>query len=255
MSEETTGTEIPNEEAPQLTDVEQKAMDHGWRPEGVEGKENLSAEEFMGRQPLYDDVKSLKKTVRQLKQSNDALKTMQDGIRKRAIEETIAKLHAQKKRALEEEDYDGVIAIDEKIAHERSASEAAPQSNAAYEEWVERNEWYEDPGKQEMRDYAETLGAGYVGKLKQQHGEDANIDLMDVYKYIEKEVKIRFAEDFEPKQRPNPVEGAGKGRGGSAKHSAADLDESEVSIMRTLIRNGDYKDEQEYLKDYFGNSA
>jgi len=81
---------------PELTEVEQEAMQHGWTPEGVEGKRNLSAEEFMDRQPLYDDIRSLKKQTRKQQEAIDAMRQMQVVIRKRAAEEAIAILNAQK---------------------------------------------------------------------------------------------------------------------------------------------------------------
>ena len=39
--------EEPIEATPEYTEIEQEAMGFGWNPEGVEGKKNLTAEEFV----------------------------------------------------------------------------------------------------------------------------------------------------------------------------------------------------------------
>ena len=48
------------------SDVELEAIEHGWNPDGVEGKRNLSAEEFMDRKPLYDKIHATEKKLRRL---------------------------------------------------------------------------------------------------------------------------------------------------------------------------------------------
>jgi len=233
---------------PELTEVEQEAMQHGWTPEGVEGKRNLSAEEFMDRQPLYDDIRSLKKQTRKQQEAIDAMRQMQEGIRKRAAEEAIAKLNAQKKTALENENYDQVIAIDDEIAAQR-ASESAPetQTNIAFEQWVDENEWYTQDA--DMKQYADIVGAGY-------YQQNQNRSTQEVYDYVTKEVKKHFPEKFGNVNRtkPSSVEGATKGRtvtSPKSKHSIKELPDSDIQIMKTLLRTTNMT-EAEYLKDYFG---
>ena len=240
-----------NEEAqePEYTEVEQKAMEMGWNPEGVEGKENLTAEEFVGRQPLYDDNRALKKQLKKVQDSVAAMKKMQDGIRQREREKTLAEQKQAKRVALENEDYDAVIEIDEAIAKTNSETDEdeAGVSNEAFEEWTEQNEWYHQDTV--MKDYADTIGAGYFNR----HPNAVNTE---IFAYVEKEVKARFPEKFEnPKRKQaNPVEGASRGRtrAKSQKHKASDLPSEDRQIMRTLIR-GNVMTEDEYLKDYFGD--
>lgn len=240
MTEEVdSGIAIPNEDAPAYSQEEQQAMDMGWKPDGVEGKENLSAKEFIGRQPIYDDVRSLKKAHKRDRESIEAMKSMIEGVRQREREKTIAELNSQKKQALEEENYDGVIAIDEKIAEERKSVE--PQRNPAYEEWIEKNEWYNT--ESEMKTFAEDIAAGYSNRNQDKSPAE-------VYKYVAEEVKLRFPDFFEEPTRHNPVEGARKGRGGGVQYSTGDLNETERGIMKTLLRDGVFKTEQEFMKSY-----
>jgi len=228
----------------ELSDIEQEAVTHGWNPEGVEGKANLSAEEFMGRQPLYDDIRSLKKSNRKLQDGIEAVKQMQEGIRQREREKTVAELKQQKRQALEEENYDAVINIDDQIA--AAAVADAPVNNVAFETWVDSNEWYHQD--QDMKQYADMIGAGY-------YQQNPTKDMGSVYEYVEKEVKQRYPDKFDNANRntPSPVEGAGNGRRGrsaASSHNARDLPEQDRQIMRTIVRSGAMT-EAEYLKEYF----
>ena len=238
------GEEIEETSAGEYTEVENSAIEHGWNPEGVEGKANLSAEEFMGRQPLYDDIRSLKKSNRKLQDGIEAVKQMQEGIRVREREKTIAELKNQKRQALEEENYDAVINIDDQIAAEQVVE--APANNLAFENWVDGNEWYHQD--QDMKAYADMIGAGY-------YQQNPKKDMGSVYEYVEKEVKQRFPDKFNNSKRdiPSPVEGAGNGRRGrssASSYNEKDLPEQDRQIMRTIVRSGTMT-KAEYLKEYF----
>ena len=232
----------PEQEAVEPTDIEKEAMEHGWTAEGVEGKRNLSAEEFMDRQPLYDDLKAQKKQIKRLQEGFEAMKQHTSGIAERERAKVIAELKEAKKSALENENYDAVVEIDEQIA-DTKAQDPAPKVNETFNAWIDENEWYHQDS--EMKNYADTIGAGYAQ-------QNPNKPLTEVYNYVASETKKRFPDKFGNPNRgkPSPVEGASKGRQStSKKYSAKDLPEDDRRIMRTLVRAG--MDEQEYLKQYF----
>lgn len=238
--------EPSTEEIEQISEIEQQAIEHGWNPDGVEGKRNLSAEEFMDRQVLYDDIRSLKKSNRKLQEGIEAMNKMQEGIRQREREKTIRELQAQKKFALENENYDAVVEIDDAIAVERAEATAAPKSNIEFENWVDNNEWYsQDP---ELKSWADTFGTGYASNHPDKPASE-------VYEVVTKEVKKRFPEKFGDKvsNQPPAVEGAQRGRSARSgkRYSAADLPEEDRAIMKTILRTGTMTQE-EYLKQYFG---
>jgi len=253
------GVAIANEGV-EYSQVEQEAIQRGWSPEGVEGKRNLTAEEFLDRQPLYDDIRSLKKETRKLREGMEAALKSVEGARKRAAEEAIEKYKAQKAEAYEQEDFEAVVELDEKIADVKAAAEAEAQnpSNEAFENWVEQNEWYQEDAN--MREYADMIGIGYSNK-------NPNAPIEKVYAYVAKETLKRFPEylgeeqeeyDDVPKPRRtrrSPVEGARRGRsqagGQRSRHSARELSPEERGIMRTVLRSTKMS-EQEYLKSYFG---
>lgn len=247
-AKEALAAEVPNPDLQpesEYTEAEIEAMEHGWNPEGVEGKRTLTAEEFLDRQPLYDEQKRLKKEIRELKKGMSAVLEMQEQVRERDRAALIAELNAQKINALENDDYDRVIAIDDQIAEERATAKANPPNNAAFESWVEDNEWYHQDT--EMKKYADTIGAGYY-----QNNPDTPME--DIYEFVAKEVKARFPEKFGNvnRSKPTPVEGARRGRAGAkSKHTARDLSEDERRVMRTILRASDKLTEAEYLKQYF----
>ena len=239
--------ETDEESTPEYSEIETEAMAHGWNPEGVEGKRNLSAEEFMDRQPLYDDIRSLKKSYRKLQEGIEAMKEMHEGIRKREREKTINELKAQKKAALEDENYDAVIEIDDAIAQERASADVKT-TNTEFEAWIEDNEWYsQDP---EMKEWADIYGTGYANS-------HPNKPVREVYDMVAKEVKKHFPDKFGKPTRPevSPVEGASRGRGGKRaanRHSVSELSSQEQQIMRTILRTVPGMTEDKYLEEYFG---
>lgn len=230
-------------EAPDYSEVEIEAMEHGWNPEGVEGKRNLSAEEFMDRKPLYDEIHSTKKQIKRLQEGMDLLKAHHERVAELERAKALDYLKNQKKIALENEDFDAVLDIDDKIAEQKAApNAAAPASNSAFEEWVEENTWYNQDS--ELKEYADMIGNGYAASHPKK-------PLTDIYEYVSKEVKSRFPEKFGNTARhaPSPVEGGSKRRTTSRKLSARDLPEDDYRIMKTIVRAGGITEEQ-YLKEY-----
>ena len=243
-----TGTPIPGEGegSTEYSEIELQAIEHGWNPEGVEGRRTLTAEEFMDRQPLYDDLKKTRRQLRKQQEQIDALKQHVTVVDERARERALAELKAEKRSALEDENYDAVIEIDERIAETKNAP-VAEQPTAAFDAWRDENEWYDE--NPDMKDYADMVGTHYAQK-------NPGVATDKVFEHVTKEVKARFADKFKNPRReaPNPVEGASRGRApaNGKKHSVRDLPEEHRQIMQTLVRGGTMK-EEEYLKQYFGD--
>lgn len=247
--EDVVGTEIPGELAPgEYSEVELEAIEHGWNPEGVEGRRTLTAEEFMDRQPLYDDLKKNKRQLRKQQEQIEALKKHMKIVDERARERAIAELKAEKREALENENYDDVIRIDEQIEETKNAPlvEDTPAS-AEFESWREENDWYDE--NPDMKDYADMVGTHYAGK-------NPTLPPSKVFEYVTNEVKTRFADKFKNPKRAQPtaVEGAVRGRAPASgkRQSERDLPEEHRQIMQTLVRGGTMTKE-DYLKSYFGD--
>jgi uncharacterized membrane protein len=227
------------------SEIEIEAASHGWTPGGVEGKKNLTAEEFMDRQPLYDEIRSTKKQIKKLQEGVDALKSHQATIRSDEREKVIKELKVAKRQAMEDENYDAVIEIDDKIATQRAEAQAAvldPVSNGAFESWESQNEWYNQDD--EMKEYADMVGNGLAAT-------HPNIPLTDVYERVTKEVKKRFASKFTnpASATGSPVEGGKRGTRTSSKLRVSDLPEQDRRIMESIIKAGGITKE-EYLEEY-----
>ncbi len=237
---------VVEEVADEYTEIEQEALEQGWNPEGAEGKLNLSAEEVMGRKPLYDEIHNLKRKTKRLDEAFTAMQSHQSHIRKQERDKVMVELNTQKAEAVNIGDGDAVVKIDNELAahREEEIADNKPEANIAFKDWIETNNWYND--SPEMKDYADMIGNGYSNT-------HPDISMEDVYAHVAKETKIRFPDKFEnPKRsKSNPVEGAAKGRAGkSGKHSVKDLPDTAREIMNTLVRSKALTQEQ-YLAEYF----
>lgn len=239
------------EEVVEFSEAEQEAISKGWKPEGVEGKKNLTAEEFLDREKFYKSIHNLERQNKKLQQDLDNLAKFQNKVREDERKRVIAELTAQKKQALEDSDFSKVIDIDNQLMEQLTTTEKAESAvqptqvdvNETFSRWVNDNKWYQtDP---ELREYADTVGVGYANTHPDMAPEQ-------VYEYVSREVKSRFAEKFGGTPTPsNKVSTSSRGgnrpKGGTI--SAKDLSDEERQIMRTVIRSGALT-EEEYLKEY-----
>ena len=135
-------------ETTEYSEAEQEAMAHGWRPEGVEGKRNLSAEEFLERGKLIDDIKDLKRKYKKTQEAFDALRVHHNRVKASEREKIVEELKLQKRLALEADDYERIVDIDEKLAVARNSVEEEDDipdvnrevANEAFVEWSAENQ-------------------------------------------------------------------------------------------------------------------
>ncbi len=237
---------------PEYSEIEQDAIGKGWRPDGVEGKRNLSAEEFLDRQKLYDEIKHLKKNTKDMQKSFDALAKHHKRVAEAEREKIVAELKLQKRLALEADDYDKVMELDDKLVEANKEPEVVIQetntANEAFIEWSAENRWYTTD--RDLRDWADIIGKRYFE-------ENPGVDLNSVYEHVSTEIKNKFPEKFGGKERKPSASAVdsgtrrtGKTTGATKKFSARDLPEEAFSIMKTLVRSGAISEEQ-YLKEFF----
>lgn len=242
----------------EYSDVEREAMEQGWTPEGVEGKRNLTAEEFLDRKPLYDKMHKLEKRLKEQDKKFEAMQQHEKMVRERMHEEHLKDLKAAKRAAMEEMDYEKADEIDDEIYKAKSEYDKAeanvPQQQSTeqiqeiLEDWVAENKWYEN-------DATLKRAAEREGKLYRFENPDAPFE--DVLGHISQAVKQEFPEKFRnmKREKPSSVEGSATGgrRGSTAQKAKTikDLPEEAIPVMKTLVRAGAFKDEQAYVNDYF----
>lgn len=247
--------EHDGESSLEYSEIEQEAMKRGWRPEGVEGKRKLTAEEFLDRQPLYDEINHLKKDVKSVQKAFEALKKHHERVKEAERKKVIEELKLQKRLALEADDFDKVIEIDDRIMEANTQKEedelpdiAAPTTNEVFENWVSDNRWYHTD--KELRTRADIIGEIYFRN-------NPESTLEDVYSYVEKSIKKEFPDKFGSTTRKPAVASVDSGSRRTAKsttttkkYSAKDLPEDAFQIMKTLVRAGAVTEEK-YLAEYF----
>lgn len=256
-------------ETPQLTEVEQRAMSLGWKPEdkwveeGHDAKDHRSAKDFLERGEMIGTIRSTQRELQQTKQAVDHLVNQQKRTYERGYEQAIVDLKAQRKEALAEGDVVKAEEILEKIDDTKEALAKVKATPAAgvkedvdpeYYPWVDANPWYNDGV---MRKFADALAIEYVALARQQGSTFTNRQVRD---FVTQTVKKEFAHRFDKSAAkvtpaPNPD---GEGRTGGREKSGeatqlskvkSTLSEEERGIMKTICRSTGMTEAQ-YLKMY-----
>jgi len=249
-----------------VSEVEQIALDLGWRPEDQyrgDKQEWVDARTFiLNSRAIQDNMrgenKSLKKKVDQLIEGFQELKRHSEKLREADIKKLRGELKTQKRVAVVEGDLERVEAI-EKEMDEIEDVKGKPNSNISDEDnellqaWYTANPWYGT--NKEMAKYADSRVENYSG---------APLDRM--LKKIRKDVVDMFEDEFEedaphekqaqtnimtpnPKSRAATVE-SGEVRpetSGRKKFTVKDLTQEQRDFCRTFVKAGAVKSTQDYI--------
>lgn len=237
---------------PQYTEVEQRALDMGWRPkEDFEGDEIdfVDAKEFISRKPLYDKISQQSKQIKNVHRSLDALKEHYTKVKEVEYQNAVKALKVQRKEALVQGDADAFEQAEDQIKQaeeqfaeiKQSASqintEDDPVTSPIFQNWKNRNPWYDSTGY--MRNFADDAG-------KRLHASGMHPD--DILKEVEKAVRKEFPTKFRnPNKEDAPDVGVSKSSGKS-RGAEMQLNEQEKRVMDTLVRGGHITKEK-YLAD------
>lgn len=241
------GTDVP-----QVNEAEQKAREQGWVPKDEwsgEGKWR-DAESFLDRGELYQKISSQRKKLQDLERNQHAFNSHLQVVREAEYKRALATLRTEKKAALVDGDPDALIDVDEKIRaveREQLASKVDHQPPAQineevqreFNEWTQRNTWYNNPDTDHMKAYADVEG---IKLAKSGMSPDA------VLKEVETLVRRKFSDKFTNPNRSKPgaVE-SGAGKGGSQREAFA-LTDAERNVMTRLVKSGTMTKEQ-YIAD------
>lgn len=238
------------EPAPQLSEIEQRAMELGWQPKeefeanpANAGKKWRDAEDFLDRQSFFDHINSLKQEVRQAKRAAQLLAEHNRKIEQVSYERALAKLKAERKEALENQDYAKAEEIRDQIddlktkAVQTTVPEMPSDSNAVVSAWMERNKWYTQDN--DLRVFAD----GYAVNLYNSGVRDPK----EALPLIEAKVRETFPNKFRNpnKDRPQSLEGGGQQK---QSKSTFTLTPEEEKIMDTMLKAGVPLSREEYIK-------
>jgi len=234
---------------PEISPVEQEALDSGWVPkEEFNGDEHkwVDAAEFLRRGELFKKIEVQNRELKDVKRALMDMKKLHADVREVEYQRALETLRAQKKSALEEGDADAVIAADDRIdlikeqqrqlKTEPEPSIEAGEQHPIFVEWTARNSWY--TSSTPMKAFADALGAELARD---------GLTPPQVLKKVEEEVRKEFPNKFRnPRQdRPSGVESSTPRGKTTAKF---DLTPDERRIMNNLVRQN-VLTEEKYIAD------
>ena len=254
--------EVPAEVG--LSSAEDKALDKGWRPEDEwtgEPDQWRPAKEFLDRGELMDRISD---QTRQLRGQKDELAKVQTALKEMGTHNTkiaekeydkaMRDLKSLKVQALEIDDYERIVDVDEQIQDLKETKKEAvaveekkaPEMHPDIESWMADNQWY---GRDVvMRGAADSISQEYM---------NMNPGSMDspkeVLKYVEQVMREEFPHKFEgTTQRRRPAATSEVGEPvtrskGKEKYTSRDMNSMQKKICRTFIEAGAFKSEQEYV--------
>lgn len=251
MSEELNQeVEVQTPAEKQLSPMEQKALEQGWRPkEEFTGNPDafIDAAEFVRRGELFSKIEHQSKELKQVRQALEALKEHHSKVKETEYKRALASLDSARKQALAEGETERFFALEEKIEEvkaEKAEFDAelknvptndVPQPPQEFVNWVNQNKWYETD--KAMRAYADRLGAELASSYPP----------ATVLQMVEKEVKKEFAHKLTNPKTSRPMAVEPSGRGGTKTDSFV-LSPDERDVMRKFVRSG-VMTEQEYIAE------
>jgi len=244
-------------EEPEYTEAEQEAMAEGWKPGGHDKDGNeLSADEYMARKPLFNKIKNLTDKVSELSDTLQAVQTDSKKMAQTFIKEKeglLEQLKVKKEQALTDLDADAVREIDKQIDQVQATTQEVTQvskqdATKSLIKFVKENPWYDtNPGKKLI---ADGLWDAYVEQNPQTTPEQA-------FSHVTSEMKAEFPELYETKQeRPSgskvsSVSRRATGQKNTKKQVTLDdiTDHEERQIIQVMA-NAVGKPVEEYMKTY-----
>jgi len=235
----------------EYTEAQKEAMSKGWKPEGVEGKPKLSADEFLRNEEFFDKIHKQNKHIKKLEQTVEEMTRQHSKIAELERKKVLDSLNAAKKKALAEEDYDKVIELDDQIAETRNEvieepKKQEPKIDPEFYQWQTKNTWYDEDKDPALFQEATALGAAYNSMT--------GATGLELYTYVERTMKRLYPEKTGgvTKTPTTVVEGSGKPTNrkptGKKKYTAADLNEVQRSVMKRYVKSG-VLTEQEYIDE------
>ena len=259
-------TEEVNQEVevvqPEHTEEETRAMSMGWKPkdELEEGKEFISAGEYIRRGELFDKIKSLKTELEHMKSDLGAVVQHHAHVKETEFKRALEYLKQEKKTALSEGDHDRVIELDDQISEVKEAQKlstkpapvnASPEIRAMQEifvSWVDNNAWYNQD--EELHDYADSLGLRYRRTNPEWSYEKVLVE-------VAKKTKERFPEHFGGRKAvppgPDSSGQAERSSRNSGKLKESDLTPDQKRAMDVFIKRIPGFTKEKYLAELSAN--
>ena len=180
--------------------VEEAARGQGWVPEEEwdgDPTQWRDAQVFLERGEYFKTMGTQKKQIDKLNAVVEKMASIQAKTREDERQRVLAELSDKKVSAMEDGEYERVATIDNEMSKVRAepamvVPNVEGQSEQEYTQnkiadYIDNNSWYRT--NSDMRQYADSLAVGF-----RTGNPNATID--DVLEYTDREVKIRYPEQF-----------------------------------------------------------
>lgn len=246
---------VEKKEEVQFTELEQRALDMGWKPkESFTGEEDdfIDAKEFVRRKPLFDKIENQNRQVKLLNRAINELKEHYTKVNQASYERALADLKTQRKEAIVNGDGEAFGEIDDKIkaaeaqkAELEQLNQPVPEAQDAPEfaSWKARNTWYANI--KYMRAFADELGNDLHRR---------GLSPQDVLSEVEKAVRNEFPDKFRNPNKASAVSVENSRNVSTKTKDTFELTELERKIMNDFVRTKTMTKEEyiQGLKDVRG---
>lgn len=244
-----TPADAPQEKT--YSEVEQRALEMGWRPReefAGEDEDFIDAKEFVARKPLYDKIAQQSKQLKSVTQAVEALKQHYGKVQETEYQRALKALKQERKQALVDGDADKFEVLEDEIKSvERQVDvlkkeqeipivKEEPTIHPEFAEWQNKNRWYTDVGY--MRKFADELGAQLANTMPP----------AKVLAEVEKAVRKEFPHKFSNPNKANAPDVGSSGGSGRVRGADIQMTDQEKRIMDTLVRGGHITKEK-YISD------
>lgn len=237
---------------------ESEARKHGWKPlEEFDGDTSnwRDAKNWLDRKSFFDRIGNQNKKIKELE---TALRDLAGHSKKIAEVERARILNGlknEKRAALENQDIDRVMEIDEQLEVARNTPveppvnipEADPTEDPDYVAFAERNAWYERD--QDLRETADALALKFVMQAK---NEGKNLTKDEVYNFVERKMQAFIKTEKEvhnPVTNTNVRANTGASAQRRSRHSYNNLNADQKRICDRFVRLGLYPNNQAYVDE------
>jgi hypothetical protein len=261
ISENTASENNATSQAPELSEVENKAYKRGWRPQDQFDGDNdewVGAKEFLKIRDIQDELRSVKRTNKE----NDLLLRDMKGIidkeRKLTREKTIQELTQARRNAIENGDVDNAEKISDEILKRREEvleieKPAKNEVPPIVVDWVSqhKSDWFNDDTPENLDMMQDAIK--YEGFYLHKTGDNQKaLELME--QDIRKKYPHRFKNTADDnRNRRSPVEiGAGSVQGVKRKgYDKSQITPELKQIAHAWVRKGQFTSVDEYYDYHF----
>lgn len=236
------------------TEAETLAMKRNWKPRSEwEGdpKDFVDAPIFNRMGEMMDRISSQTKELREVKGTIDQFKKHSKDRDKIALKRAREQLLADKAIALEAEEFNRVVQIDEDIKEADKQIATVSEGNDApvsdpfkdyyQDEWVSKNSWYTQ--SKAMRNTADDIGDEYMltnpGATPKQ-----------LFDHVTSSIKEEFPHKFKNPNRDQPgAVGSSKVQGRGERKASLNLTDEEYEVGMRFVKQDLYKNIEEYAAE------